>query len=140
MKANDELDAPAQCICMQQVSEDGRHRRGEEAHASPSIRPVTQKYVIKVTLDQTQCTVKKKYDDITRFLDLHTKKYDLSDLQADMKEKINIRTKKQVEVCQKIFNRFNSILRDSRYTEQTLLCLKEQLYHFLDSEEPPSND
>ena len=87
--------------------------------------------MIKVTLDNNEFVIKKKYDDIKRFIEMYNKKYDLSDLQAELKDSMNIRTKKQVEICQKIFNRFNSILRDSKYSEQVLSSLKESLHQFM---------
>ena len=95
--------------------------------------------MIKVTLDKSEFTIKKKFEEIKKFLDVNGKKIDFGDLQAELRSNMNIRTKKQVEICQKIFNRINTLLRDPQQNEQSINFIKENIYSFVQSEELPSN-
>lgn len=83
-------------------------------------------------------TVKKKFDEIKKFLDLVGKRVDLSELQAELRSNLNIRTKKQVEICQKVFNKINGMIRDQGENKGALAGIRENIYNFLQMEEMPS--
>jgi hypothetical protein len=44
---------------------------------------------------------------------------------------MNIRTKKQVEICQKVFNKLNSLIRGTETNDTNVTLIKEYIYNFL---------